>query len=480
MTVLQIGVLAAVAAGLGRLVKARALAILGTSALAIFWLQPAQSPAWLGFWIPTATLGLCLLVWALTAPIEARQWRHNWAAAMTMAAAILLADVNRYFGLRSIYIVDTPRLRYALAGVALILAVTVLLALRRRPMRALSVVAFAAIVLVLVVLKLPNAATKLLEASALNPGFGTAGSSTSAGTLTMTTGIQWLGFSYLAFRLLHTILERRSGRLPALNLAEFASYALFFPSFTSGPIDRAERFLTDLRLPLSMTPDAWLEAGGRILIGMFKKFVVADSLAVISINQTLASNISSGGWLWLLLYAYALRIFFDFSGYTDIAIGMGRLMGIQLPENFAAPYLKPNITMFWNSWHITLTQWCRSYFFNPLVRALRAPSRPVQVWLVVLIAQLGTMLLIGMWHGIAWSFAAWGVWHGIGLFVHNRWISLVGNRIPAWARSGSGERILHGAGIALTFNFVTLGWLFFSFSSPGAAWSVLLRLFGAV
>ena len=116
-------------------------------------------------------------------------------------------------------------------------------------------------------------------------------------------------------------------------------------------------------------------AGTRLVIGLFKKFVLADLLAVISFNDLLVDYVRRPGWMWVFLYAYAFRIYFDFSGYTDMAIGMGRLLGVRLPENFAAPYLKPNIALFWNSWHMSLTQWFRSYVFNPLARWLRTPPR---------------------------------------------------------------------------------------------------------
>ena len=143
--------------------------------------------------------------------------------------------------------------------------------------------------------------------------------------------------------------------------------------------------------------------------------------------------VKGAGWMWLFLYAYSFRIYFDFSGYTDIAIGMGRLLGVRLPENFAAPYLKSNIALFWNSWHMTLTQWFRSYVFNPLTRGLRSASTPPPMWLIILVTQASTMVLIGLWHGITWSFAAWGMWHALGLFIHNRWVSLTANRLPVWA-----------------------------------------------
>ncbi len=122
-----------------------------------------------------------------------------------------------------------------------------------------------------------------------------------------------------------------------------------------------------------------------------------------------------------MLYAYAFQLFFDFSGYTDIAIGTARLMGIKLPENFNHPYLKPNLTQFWSNWHMTLTQWFRAYFFNPVTRALRSASKPVSIPVIIFITQLGTMLLIGLWHGVSFNFILFGLWHGIGLFIHNRW-----------------------------------------------------------
>ena len=166
---------------------------------------------------------------------------------------------------------------------------------------------------------------------------------------TKTLSIAWLGYSYVAFRLLHTIRDRQSEVLPAVGLDEFLSYVIFFPSITAGPIDRLERFVQDLRTPQALTNDDWLYAGQRLAVGLFKKFVLADGLAWLSITDALVGQTRSGGWLWLFLYAFTFRIYLDFSGYTDIAIGTARLMGIRLPENFAAPFLKSNLTQFWNS-----------------------------------------------------------------------------------------------------------------------------------
>ncbi len=160
------------------------------------------------------------------------------------------------------------------------------------------------------------------------------------------------------------------------------------------------------------------------------------------------------------MYAYAFQIFFDFSGYTDIAIGLGRLLGIKLPENFNSPYLKPNLTQFWNNWHMTLTQWFRAYFFNPVTRALRSGKKPLPIPWIIFITQLATMVLIGLWHGVTWNFVLWGLWHGLGLFIHNRWSEWTKARFAKFgARLQAGLNI---GGILLTFHFVALGWVFFA------------------
>ena len=294
------------------------------------------------------------------------------------------------------------------------------------------------------------------------------------------SALAWLGFSYVAFRLMHTILDRLAGRLPSVTLAEYANYVIFFPAITAGPIDRLERFVSGLNAPLRLDADGWLDAGQRIFIGLFKKFVVADALAWIALNESFARDAQSVGWLWTLLYAYSLRIYFDFSGYTDIAIGLGRLLGIRLPENFDSPYLKPNLTQFWNSWHITLTQWFRSYFFNPLARALRSASKPVSPWMLILFSQVTTMVLIGLWHGVTMNYILWGLWHGCGLFIQNRWSEFARARYSQQALPVSLQRGVQFVGTFLTFNFVSLGWLFFALPTPESAWSAMLKLAGGL
>jgi alginate O-acetyltransferase complex protein AlgI len=285
----------------------------------------------------------------------------------------------------------------------------------------------------------------------------------------------WLGFSYLAFRIIHTLRDRQTGYHTETTLDEYVTYVVFFPSFVAGPIDRLERFLKELGSPL---PADLVAVGQRLAIGLFKKFVLADSLSLISLNTQTAAQWNGAGWVWFAVYAYTFQIYFDFSAYTDIAIGLARLMGFQLPENFNAPYLKPNLTQFWNSWHITLAQWFRTYFFNPLARKLRSVERPLPATAQVFITQISTMLLIGIWHGITWNFLLWGLWHGLGLFAHNCWRNFLHPRTTQWAVTPLRQTLLKIPGIALTFNYVALGWIFFAVSTPADFWHVFSRLFG--
>jgi D-alanyl-lipoteichoic acid acyltransferase DltB (MBOAT superfamily) len=255
------------------------------------------------------------------------------------------------------------------------------------------------------------------------------------------------------------------------------TYVIFFPALTAGPIDRAERFVQDERALLeTLAAPCVVEAAGRISVGLVKKFVISDSLALFALNATNVEQVTSSVALWLLLYAYAFRLYLDFSGYTDIAIGIGLLAGIRLPENFNQPYVKPNIAAFWQSWHMTLSNWVRFYVFSPLSRALLV--RKVNPLAAVLAAQLTTMAVIGLWHAVAWNFLIWGLWHGLGLFAHKVWSDRTRRHYLRLKQRPRLERAWNVAGIFLTFHFVTLGWVWFALTDVGQAWRVFLRLLG--
>jgi len=468
MSISQLFIIAAIAFLVGQMKKGRSLALLGVSAFLIFWLQPVQANSTLTFWLPTGTLVVTMLTWLLTSTPEVRGWKQNLPSLLVLLSVILLLDLNRYFQLEGIFITATPRPEWIVILFVILLVLAFFIVQFRQFPSVLLSLAAVALILLFILIKMPAVLSRLFEALSALRGKETSGS----------ISLSWLGFSYVAFRLLHTILDRKAGRLPSVSLAEYVNYVIFFPAFTAGPIDRLERFTHDLKNPVPLDHAGRMEAGTRFFLGLFKKFVIADALAWIALNDKFAQHIHASAWMWLLLYSYSLRIYFDFSGYTDIAIGLGRLLGVRLPENFASPYLKPNLTQFWNSWHMTLTQWFRSYFFNPLTRSMRSSKQSVSPYWMILVAQVGTLVLIGLWHGVTIGFALWGLWHGLGLFIQNRWSDHMKGRTPAWGKTLIGERVLRIAGVFLTFNYVSLGWLFFTLSTPTKVWSTLAILFG--
>jgi D-alanyl-lipoteichoic acid acyltransferase DltB (MBOAT superfamily) len=476
--------------------------LLVSSALAIYWLQPLAPIRYMDFWLPTATLGLVVLSWVITTPPEGRDWprRENWLAAAVLAGVVLLVGLTRFLSLDGLLTAGRPPLFeqvalavIAIAGLAWLISGQTLGV--SKTLRVFMVSAWIVLLIgLLVVLKLPALAQ--LASAGLRALMG------QEASLAAATDLRWLGFSYLAFRLVHTLRERQNGRLPVVTLQEYVIYVIFFPAFTAGPIDRLERFIKDLRpgtsnpggkippegksSPEGNTPSGalapgysdYILAGERLVMGLFKKFVVADGLALAALNASNAAQVRSAGWMWVLLYAYSLQIFFDFSGYTDIAIGLGRLVGIALPENFNAPYLKPNLTQFWNSWHMTLTQWFRAYYFNPLTRWLRTSGRNLSAVVIIFITQITTFVLIGLWHGMTWNFVLWGAWHGLGLFVQNRYSEWARPRLPDLSARPALKQGLAVAGGLLTFHYVALGWVWFALPSAGLSWQVFLKLFG--
>ncbi len=416
MGLLEIAVSVAAALLAGALARGtwRTTLLLILSVLAVYWFQPVIPLRFFDFWLPSLTLAFVILTWLVTSNEGEWRSRQNLYALLLIVAVATVIALSRYFLPKPILTATAPPSFLQYLFLVLILAVFILLLFqfsRRRPSQTITFV-IVLLIAALVILKTPALSQ---QASIL---FRTLANRSVDGALA--TDLRWLGFSYIAFRLIHVLRDRQTGRLPELSLSEFATYVVFFPSLAAGPIDRAERFAGDLRREFRLGQDETLSAGQRLVIGLFKKFVIADALALIALNDALAIQVRSTFWMWAVTYAYAFQIYFDFSGYTDIAIGTARLAGVKLPENFAAPYLKPNLAQFWNSWHITLTQWIRSYFFNPFNRWLRG-FKSMPPWTMMLIGQLSTMLLIGLWHGVTINFVLWGLWHGVGLFIQNRW-----------------------------------------------------------
>jgi alginate O-acetyltransferase complex protein AlgI len=472
MTLFHIAIFTAVALGHGVLLKSRGRGwlLLIASLLAVYWLQPSTPIRNLDYWLPTASIALTVITWAATRLAPGLTRDDKIAFGITAGVALLVA-LNRYLEYCCLIPSRPPDVLRVLIGLAIIALLVFLLLPRntasipRTPTYYLLLTFF--ILLFIFIKTEPLAQTASSGLRLLN------GQSAAQAT---PFDIRWLGFSYLAFRLIHTVRERMLGKLPDLSLQEFLIYTVFFPAFTSGPIDRVERFVKDLRAPFALTSPVVLSGGWRLMWGIFKKFAVADTLALIALNGVNAGQINTTGWMWMLLYAYAFRIYFDFSGYTDIAIGLAQLLGVKLPENFDRPYLKQNLTAFWNSWHITLSQWFRAYYFNPVTRALR--SRNWAPIAIIAFTQFTTMLLIGLWHGVTWNFVAWGVWHGLGLFIHNRWADFTKPRAMMLDNRPVLKRAAAWGGVLLTFHYVALGWVWFALPDIGLAANVMKTLFG--
>lgn len=461
---LNLLVLIFIAALLGQVKRQRSLVLMAASVLVIYWLQPEASPANFTFWLPTLTIFLTVIGWLLTSDADTYRQKENWLAGGVLLLSMGAIIATRYFDIfdKLNFFAPRPLIFFAVAFVFFV--AVFLLALTTKQQRLWQGLLIVAILGIFILTRYPDLLDGLVNGISISLGRSSVAR----------TNLQWFGYSYIAFRLLHTIRDRQTSRLPRVTLDEYLSYVLFFPALSAGPIDRIQRFIKDLREPHVLKNDDWVEISKRIVWGLTKKFVLADTLATYAIDPGLVQHLHKPLWMWLAVYAYAFQIYFDFSGYTDVAIGIGRLLGVVLPENFRSPYLKPNLTQFWNNWHITLTQWFRAYFFNPLTRALR--QRKLPTGLTLFFVQMSTMVLIGLWHGFRWSFVAWGIWHGMGLFLQNRWSDWLRQRVSTL--SAQQEKWLNYGGIFITFNFVSLGWVFFALPTLDLARQAFLTLFG--
>jgi D-alanyl-lipoteichoic acid acyltransferase DltB (MBOAT superfamily) len=470
--------------------SARAWALFTLSVIAVYAFQPALPIRFSDYVLPGVTLGLVVVCWwATRQPSQGeegvyspalRRWLPDLAALLVIIGVMLGLTAFRYLGedarmaarLVASRPPDAGHVLIVLIGAGALLSVGALITRTTAAQRRLGGLMALLVIAIFVVFKSEPLAGELSRLWRSATGQDT--------SIARAFDLNWLGFSYVAFRLLHTLRDRQTGILPALSLREYVTYVVFFPALTAGPIDRAERFADDLRtLPQKHGPDAarWLDGLTRISLGLLKKFVIADSLAQgAALTPALAEVTTSTPALWLLLYGYALRLYFDFSGYTDIAIGIGILFGIRLPENFNRPYLKNTITSFWQSWHMTLSAWARSYVFSPLSRWLMMRPRKPSQHVIVLSAHLATMMLIGAWHGVTLNFVIWGIWHGLALFAHKLWSDRT--RSVYRALTPGRRRAWTVFGWALTFHWVVLGWVWFALPTPEAALRTFAGLFG--
>ncbi|MEM7414164.1 MAG: MBOAT family protein [Gemmatimonadota bacterium] len=276
-----------------------------------------------------------------------------------------------------------------------------------------------------------------------------------------------VGISFYTFQTMSYTLDIYRGELkPTDDLLDFALYVSFFPQLVAGPIERAKRLLPQIVEPRSPTADDVREGIYCILYGMFKKVVIADNMAVIA-NHAFSQDPGSLTGLEALLgvYAFAFQIYGDFHGYSLIAQGTARLMGIRLMDNFNHPYFAKNPQDFWRRWHISLSTWLRDYLYIPLGGS-RGGARKTYRNLMT------TMVLGGLWHGANWTFVVWGTVHGGWLGIH-RWIA---------GRANGAKDAVDSVAVSLvkvfvTFQLVCVTWLFFRAESVTQAGGFIGSLF---
>lgn len=273
--------------------------------------------------------------------------------------------------------------------------------------------------------------------------------------------IQKVGISYILFRLCHFLVESYKGSIQKHDPLTFLNYVFFFPSFLAGPIDRYNNFHYWIGNSRNKYRTSLFFSGvTRVLIGAFKTMAIVPLIITEATDYTiLSAELGPGLGLFASLIAYSAYIYFDFSGYSDIAIGTGYMLGIRTPENFNNPYFSHNLSEFWKRWHITFSFFLRIYVFKPVLVLLNKVINPKHRMLVTVNAYLITFIICGVWHGPTLNFAVWGLWHGAGLAINKLFTTYAKPKL-ALANSG----VYNLISMVLTFVFVTIGWMFFHYS----------------
>lgn len=269
------------------------------------------------------------------------------------------------------------------------------------------------------------------------------------------------GISFYTFKTMsYTIDVYRRELRPEGHLLDYATFVTFFPELIAGPIVRASVFLPQMGRDIRPTARRLGVGASIFLVGLTKKLLIADVLAKVADPMFATPTLYSGISLWIGLVAYTFQIYCDFSGYSDMAIGVAKMFGFDLPRNFALPYLSGNVSEFWRRWHITLSSWLRDYLYIPLGGNRQGAARThLNLFL--------TMLLGGLWHGASWNFVLWGALHGGALAVHRVYRGVV----------GPGRVMPYLVAAPLTFAFVALCWVPFRCTSFSMTLTMFTRLF---
>ena len=273
--------------------------------------------------------------------------------------------------------------------------------------------------------------------------------------------IQRLGMSYILFRHIQYLVDSYKNRIQLFNLVDFINFILFFPNFLAGPIDKYTNFKRWSDRSFHRSQQALVLPGiGKIGIGIIKKYAIVPFIITYATDyHVLAETMGMYLGLGLSLLAYSAYIYLDFSGYSDIAIGTGYVMGIRTPENFRSPYLSTDLAAFWRRWHITFSDFLRDLIFIPLVKFL---AKKKSNWPRLLVSGIGyiiTFVLCGVWHGNTMNFIYWGLWHGVGLIGVKLW------NVNVTSKYNLGNNTFYNLVMMLiTLIYVTIGWMFFHYS----------------
>ena len=276
-----------------------------------------------------------------------------------------------------------------------------------------------------------------------------------------------VGISFFTFQSLSYTIDVYRGNLkPLPSILDYAFYVSFFPQLVAGPIVRASDFAPQIRKPIVITNDMFARGVYFIMIGLFKKAVISDYISLNFVDRVFDNpSLYSGLENLLGIYGYAMQIYCDFSGYSDMAIGIALLLGFHFPLNFNAPYSAVSITDFWRRWHISLSTWIRDYIYISLGGNRKGKVR--QYFNLIL-----TMLLGGLWHGASLNFIAWGGMHGVALAAHK----VFSTSILKHKRDYKSKGIRRIFGVFITFNFVCFTWLFFRNTSFDTSIVMLNRI----
>lgn len=275
-----------------------------------------------------------------------------------------------------------------------------------------------------------------------------------------------VGISFFTFQSLSYTIDVYRGELKALhNPLDYAFFVSFFPQLVAGPIVRARDFIPQIRRPVVVTPEMFGRGVYFIAAGLFKKAILSDYISVNFVERIFDNpGLYSGIENLFGVYGYALQIYCDFSGYSDMAIGIALLLGFHFPLNFRSPYKSASITEFWRRWHISLSTWLRDYLYISMGGNRRGKLRTYFNLFM-------TMLLGGLWHGASWNFVFWGAIHGIALALHKALRSLLGRDKKYQSRG-----VRRFFGILLTFHLVCFCWIFFRNSTFEASWTMIHQI----